>query len=156
MIKITNQIREAGYRALQLDQIDQFAPAFKQIVLQHILAAGEAGEPDWILCRSRATARERWVEDESEARRGAADDDAATPTEVVERSLQIASLAVDEIVGSYLTRAGDEYVPIELASLGGAPVLCIQRTGVYLWSPNPTEPATLMCWLSWPAYPAGW
>lgn len=141
---------------MSFEELEPFIPQFKQLVHQHILAAGEAGDPDWILCRARATARERWVEDERKARRGAAADDAATPAEVVERSLQIASLAVDEIVGFYLTRAGDECLPIELASLGGAPVLYIQRTGVYLWSPNPTEPATLMCWLSWPAYPSFW
>lgn len=141
---------------MSFEELEPFIPQFKQLVHQHILATGEAGDPDWILCRSRATARERWIEDEREARRSAAADDAATPAEVVESSLQIASLAVDEIVGSYLTRAGDEYLPIELASLDGAPVLYIQHTGVYIWSPNSTEPATLMCWLSWPSYPPGW
>lgn len=156
MIKITNQMREAGYRALGLGAIDLAIPEFKQIVHQHILAAGEAGEPDWILCRSRAVARERWVEDERTAMADAEADDEATPAEVIERSLQVANLSVDEIVGSYLTRAGDEYLPIELAPLDRAPVLYIQRTGVYLWSPNTSAPPTLMAWLSWPAYPPGW
>lgn len=141
---------------MSFEELEPFIPQFKQLVHQHVLAAGEAGDPDWVLCRAHAIARERWVEDERKARRGAAADDAATPAEVVERSLQITSLAADEIVIYYLTGARDEYLPIELASLDGAPVLYIQRTGVYLWSPNSTEPATLMCWLSWPSYPPDW
>ncbi|MCP5268398.1 MAG: hypothetical protein H6943_05065 [Zoogloeaceae bacterium] len=150
MIKLTKAERAAGYFSLQLPGL---ISEFKKIVVDHVHACLDAGSPEWTRCRALAEGRERWVEDEREALAGA--DVAATPEQVVSHSVQIASLPADQILKEYLRRGG-EYFFVDVATLDDSPVLHIAGAGVYLWSPDHTKPPTLMCWLSFPAYPPAW
>lgn len=151
MIKITKEVRAAGYLSLQLPSL---ISEFKKIVVGHVHASHQAGSPDWTLCRALAQGRERWVE-EREALAGAVADGVATVEDVVSHSLQIAGLPADEILREYLRR-DDKYFVVDIATLYDLPVVYIAGAGVYFWSPDHSQSPTLMVWLSFPAYPRGW
>ena len=126
---------------MDTQELDEYVPAFKAVVLEHIRT--RLGMPEWIRFRLLARQGKPVTRDEIPPER-------YSPETLMLR-VDSPNLSVNETLIPVLRDKAEE-----IGVIATQPVLYVQGEGIYLWGLTPDANLSLSLWLTWPAQPPSW